>query len=534
MNLATLWPCERHDFGKVTVLSACIIFVVAASLCLFVSWQLRVLAADDSYIHLRIADRLVHTGHPFYNDNERVMVTSSPIWTVLLAASGYLFHGVPAALPIEAVAVGLSCSMGFLLAVAFSSCHNTSRRLRAAYISLVTSAIFLILLPTSISQMESPVAVMLLLAGLLLWYQDSVFWLGVLVLAAFVRYEYFALGGLLFAFAAIKRSLRPSSIVIASALFLGGVAWLEYQFGTVVPNTLKAKSIVYHVRMIDSMRGLELHTRQAFFLTLAVIALTLTRSRWRLTVPHVLFLCGIFLDVLYIAHRTFIFPWYVPLTLTPIVLGLLFANAPSPGNWTPLFIAFTAFMLLPLRMYPPEINAAIARQPWIDTSDIFDIRTRQYLLIGDAIRTICPNARVLSSEIGGLGYGFKGRLLDGVGLATPSAIKYHPMRVPQDRDDGANGAIPPGFVVEMRPDVVVTYEMFSRAFRRDYDRSVFDDLVVPPLPVQEGAKVASTNPCPIRMGNCWRNEHVHVFVSRQGACPVQALTDAVKQRIATE
>ena len=72
----------------------------------------------------------------------------------------------------------------------------------------------------------------------------------------------------------------------------------------------------------------------------------------------------------------------------------------------------------------------------------------------------------MSSEIGGLGYTFKGHIVDAAGLTSPEALRFHPMKIPEERSGGEIGAIPVGFVEEVRPDVIVSYDIFIEAFLR--------------------------------------------------------------------
>jgi len=74
-----------------------------------------------------------------------------------------------------------------------------------------------------------------------------------------------------------------------------------------------------------------------------------------------------------------------------------------------------------------------------------------------------PDATLLTSEIGGIGFEFKGKIIDGAGLITPSALKYHPMKVPEERPVEYCGAIPVGIVRETSPDIVVSYDYFMGA-----------------------------------------------------------------------
>ena len=63
--------------------------------------------------------------------------------------------------------------------------------------------------------------------------------------------------------------------------------------------------------------------------------------------------------------------------------------------------------------------------------------------------------------------------MDGAGLVSPRFLKYHPLPVPRDRSSGMIGAIPPGAVQEAQPDLIVSMEVFTEAFRRDFKQGKF-------------------------------------------------------------
>jgi hypothetical protein len=90
-------------------------------------------------------------------------------------------------------------------------------------------------------------------------------------------------------------------------------------------------------------------------------------------------------------------------------------------------------------------------------------RVDEYRRIGSALYSVCPNGDLMTSEIGGLGWGFHGNILDGLGLASPEAIRYHPLRVPEDRSSGMWGEIPAGFIRDRHPDMIVSYDMFAES-----------------------------------------------------------------------
>src|SRR5580698_8233997 len=151
MSLNAPTPLGSISYRRYNHLLPWVVLVASALICLSIDYRLRILAADDSYIHLRIATHLMTTGHGYFNLGEKVMVTSSPVWTLLLGVSARLCHGFQAALPLEAASMGLACTMSLLLI--FRNLFLDTPR--AILLSLIPpAAVFLILLQSSIQQME--------------------------------------------------------------------------------------------------------------------------------------------------------------------------------------------------------------------------------------------------------------------------------------------------------------------------------------------------------------------------------------------
>ena len=501
-----------------------IILVATSMICLSIDYRLRILAADDSYIHLRIATHLLTTGHGYFNLGEKVMVTSSPVWTVLLGISAWLCHGFPAALALEAASMGLACTMSFLLV----SRNLHLDTLRTIALSLIpTAAVFLILLQSTIQQMESTLAVGLVLAAIYLFDLGSAWWLSLLVLAGFTRYEYFAVLVVLVSVALLTKRLKPAPAVIAAVVFSVIAVYLLYQYGTLVPNTLRAKAAVYVGSYAQTAGSLGLGVEKPLavlrtcLLLATLIALATSKLDRRLIVPGAMVSAGALLDLCYVLRKTMIFPWYRPLASTLIVLGLILSAPLFEGRGWRRYIAIVALLAFMDPMTSGRELAAYALDnASFDSADKFDIRTVEYLSVGHSIYQECPTARLMSSEIGGLGEGFEGEILDAVGLATPAAIKYHPMRVPDERSSGDLGEIPTGFVNETHPDVIVSYDEFAESLLKNPDRSTYNEFVYPPLPAAEMPHYSD-----------WSKHRLYILVAKSGLCSSTALDARVRQSL---
>ena len=142
---------------------------------------------DDTWIHLRIARNLLATGHAWFNVNERVMATSSPLWTLLMAALHVPAH--PAMLPVlEAFLLWGASVLAFRIAR-----HNFAAApawLRNGLSLVAALLIATLLLSSSVGQMESPLAMLLLLGAWRAAQARRGVALPLLALAAVTRLEF--------------------------------------------------------------------------------------------------------------------------------------------------------------------------------------------------------------------------------------------------------------------------------------------------------------------------------------------------------
>ena len=107
------------------------------------------------------------------------------------------------------------------------------------------------------------------------------------------------------------------------------------------------------------------------------------------------------------------------------------------------------------------------------------MRVQRYLEVGKLLHELYPTARLMTSEIGGLGYAFGGEIVDGAGLITPAALEYHPMQVPEQRRNGRIGAIPAAFVYQQLPELVVSYEVFVQEFDVSDYQTAYTRIAIP-------------------------------------------------------
>jgi len=503
------------------------VFAGSTALLLFLNWHLRFDLSDDAYIHLRIAHNMIRTGHPYFNPGEPVMVTSSPVWTLVLVLSEFLFGARNALWMWDAIFVGVAATAAYWLAWFKVSSLGRGYKVAALFLPITVIAC----LSNSPPGMESPLALALLLLSVVAFLRSSPWALPLLTLAAFTRYELavpLAVAGLacLLARSALKNGAIPA-VAIAGAF----TVWLLKEFGTIFPNAIAAKSHVYALTASDSFGGLLPHAliladyeNVLFLLVLVLLGLYIAEPLKRAECGEpiriaaiALILWGISLFLLYVFARAFVFDWYKPLVWCPVLIGISLMMAidhSTPRRILALFLLSTFF--LSLYVYPVRAaRAALAKRP--EGSPVFNEsrRVHVYLAAGAMMRDVCPQSQLMTSEIGALGYSFQGYISDGVGIASPEAIKYHPMAVPQERSRRGLGAIPPRFVFDRKPDLIVTYDIYGEAvlvspqIRADYDDLRFD----PVLRNESGANLPPA----------WGSRTLHVLVKRNGGCPAARL-----------
>lgn len=327
------------------------------------------------------------------------------------------------------------------------------------------------------------------------------------------------MASIFFAFALLNRQISRKAALGGIITFVAGCAWLLDQYGTVIPNTIRAKAVGYVIPWFESYHALGFGFARIALLAVVLIGIISTRPlRRQIFAPHILMAAGIGLAVIYVVRKTYLFPWYRPLTVAPIVLGLLLGPVLVGKAWIRGVALCAAIIFLPVRWLPQEIVGAVSHQPWRDKGDVFNARVKEYVIVGRAIDSICPRARLMTSEIGGLGEGFHGEILDGFGLASPAAIKFHPM-VGSER---SSGSIPYGYVLEQKPDVIVTYDIYSESLRKSYDRSAYKSFMYAPLPASE-AHFHMISP-----------ERLYILVASHGSCQASTINKAVASAISSQ
>ncbi len=418
---------------------------------------------DDPYITYRYAENL-RAGRGFvYNPGQRVLSTTTPLWTLLLA----LLRNPWLDMPVLANALGaLSAALGGL---GLFSLARRWRTPRAGWVMLAVYPLFPLLLSTTGS--ETPLYLALGIWAMTAYAWERYTWSGLLIaLTALARPDGILLAGVLGADylwgwlrsrkgQPPERESAPRGIPWGGVLALGlplalwGAFALEY-FGSPLPVTLAAKraqgrmGISRHfVAGLGRVAGW--YSRHPYIL-LSLLALGgvlfvwRTRSRWALFVAW---------TVAYFAAYTALgvssyFWYYAPLVPGFVALAGLGVEYLSRA-WKPLF-PLLMLAILPWMAY------SLTRMPRHT-----DKRLNAYRAAGVWLReNTPPDSSVGMLEIGIIGYYARRTVVDFAGLLQPDVAAQ--MRAETTYDDTALWALQ-----RYRPDFVVLHDgAFPKATAR--------------------------------------------------------------------
>jgi hypothetical protein len=504
-----------------------IAFCIVFGGTLFILLRLSGCGADDAYIHRRITEHLIEFGHPWYNINDRVMSTSAPLWNLLLAAFMIVrptFNSIPY-IGAFAIASASVCALAMVLRISEERGHTRSST--AINCTIAVIVVFLILLPTAVDQMETPLGLALALSGLVFLDDFPAFGLTLMMLSGFTRYELFGFAVLAICYLAISRRICVRIFVVPLCAMAIGLGLLGASFHTLIPNTIKAKRIGYSVpyrplahAILSSNHNLGLC---ALFLSALVICIVVVKARGDAHGFYKKNATGIFLLAyavaawcVYFAGDTFMFTWYRPIVVLPLAMGTMLCLIVDGG----LLSALPASILTTLLCIPAfgYVTAAVLNKPESipDYADVARVHT--YLRVGNAIWKVCPDSTLMTSELGGLGEAFHGYIYDGFGLTNPDALKYQPLKVPEERSSGTIGAIPWRYAREKMPDIIVSYDVYATALLKSPVLDKYKDLAFPTFAPPDSSPLLATS---------FGDRKLHVMVKSNGHCDAQSVNDSV-------
>lgn len=440
---------------------------------------------DDAFITFRYARNLL-SGYGFvYNPGEKVLGTTTPLYTLLLASLGLLTGGRNAdfprlALVINAVADGITCLWLW----------NLGKKAGSAGTGLATGIVWAIApfsVTFAIGGMETSLVVCLLTGVMWAFLERRYTLAGYLGALAFLtRVDALLLLAPLVLFWGMQtlrgREKLPTRAIIAAGIpvtlwFLFSMAY----FGSPVPQSVQAKILAYHLESGAALIRLLQHYATPFmdyhllgypagvvvglilypFLAL-VGASAIFRQEPRF-LPYLLYPWLYF--VAFTLPNPLIFRWYLTPPL-PVWILLIFLGGTrvisslSKRRWVVLWVGVSLTglaiisMLLDWRWRPDHgPNRPAPDMAYIQLELLY--RQASQWINGKAQ----PGDTLAAGDVGVLGFDTNLRILDLVGLNSPIATQYYPLNPDLYV---INYAVPPQLVLDTRPDWVVILEVYGR------------------------------------------------------------------------
>ena len=422
------------------------------------------LTLEDAFITFRYAEN-ISAGKGFvYNEGERVLGTTTPLWTLILAAARSAGATDPVATS-RAAGIIFDLAALALLYLLFKGRRDFLMLCAAAMLALSPGIV-----AVSGSGMETPLLLLLMTGAL--WAYDrksdvSGILLGLIILT---RVDGALFSSVLVA-VAFRRERRWAmrQVALAALVLLPWIVFSLSYFHGILPQSLTAKAAQYHMGFrasADPFLGTftPLGEANPFKWALKLLLFPLLAWGWWVSVRRggvslvlaVFFCCY---SVLFMCSGVLIFYWYmVPAIYASVFLeaaGLEWLLEKFAPEGRPALAAWAAvIVLLALTLGNAAVLTGRAEKFRQVQSFEEDLRKRIGLWLRDNVE---PGSSVLLEPIGYIGYyaGPGVRILDEVGLVTPGAEVTG--------RDAAGWYI--GLIRSLNPDYIVEYSSAIRENR---------------------------------------------------------------------
>jgi hypothetical protein len=382
--------------------------------------------ADDAFITFRYAENLA-AGHGFaYNAGERVLGTSSPLFTWLLSVLVLL------RIPVQMGALVVSLICSGMTAVLLYRLATYLRFGTLAWLPAVAYAFWPRCVPAETSGMETALFSLLIMASFYFFHRRLHYYtVGCATLASLTRPEGLLLLVILLVVSCYRERRAWLSLIATAALLL--VPWLVFSqlyFGSMLPHAISAKLALY------SQFGTEpwwwnlsfmmaWHHPAGWIVTLAAGVggywLYMKQYFGRVEIAWLVATVAFFTF-----GRTHLFFWY-PAPLYPVLL--LLATAAVPCLITPLNLSVSRRELTSLS-FTLLVAVALAIgliRPLAHYTEEQEYNEQVLQPAGVYLATHIDRELdlVAAEDIGQIGFFSGCRLLDRDGLVSPAAVSYN-------------------------------------------------------------------------------------------------------------
>lgn len=392
---------------------------------------------------------------PAFNPGDLFKASSATGYVLLLAALSPVFGTLTAIKVVQAVALVATMVVAAVLVraaptnrlfAALALLGAAPMVFMSAYLGMETTIVAALMLSAALALQRGSLGRAIVLTAFATWFRIEVMLLVVLLVGwAIVRERR----------GAIILYVWPVVVLLAIDLYL---------YDQIMPHAAGAKSLAYGHPWEDSIKNTLRFATGEIYPGFLLAALLVTRlvavvKARRLNHSADLFFafCGGVLCA-WILGRSNLFSWYFALVSVPFAIGLAILGTGQGGR------IFRGLALMVSALY-----LVLGSETLLRMNGVFgpssSLRVGMYLDIGADLYDHCPTCSLATSEIGGLGYGFRGTVWDGFGLADPEALQFHPMPIPEERSHPAIGAIPAQYIPLRDPDFVVSMPVFSMSAR---------------------------------------------------------------------
>ena len=478
---------------------------------------------DDAYITFRYARNIVNGVGFVYNADEYVLGTTTPLYTLLMAALSFILRSQNfpiIALWVNAFADAITC----VLLITLGETLRGQKRVGVAAALLYavapfsvtfaiggmeTSLFVLLIILTAILYLRRHPAFALCAALALLTRPDALIFIGPIGLDYIIR-EIFFLRNPQFP---IRNSL--SRITLHASLFLIPIiAWTlfaAYYFGSPLPHTITAKGFAYQLNPQEGFVRLWQHYANPFmefvtfekipygnfwvlpgiiiYFSLSLIAILKFFRRDARSLPITLYPFLYFIT--FAIANPLIFRWYLtpplPIYFILIIGGLIELQtsnfklqtsklksqnsnpkAQSPKPQSPSFIVHCSLFIIHCSLFIAFIFLSL--RAWTLSPDHGPARPAPdmawfkleeiYTQVGKELAPQIDSKTVIAAgDIGALGYFSNAHILDAVGLISAQTPPYYPL--PREQLV-INYAMSAQLINDHKPDYVVFLEVYGR------------------------------------------------------------------------
>jgi hypothetical protein len=440
---------------------------------------------DDAYITFRYARNVLDGNGLVYNEGERVLGTTTPLYALILSGIGLILGGSNAPFPWISVLVNaLADSATCLLLI------GIARRLgylRTGIAAAVIWAIAPMSVTFAIGGMETSFFIALMTATFYFYSKDRPVPAALFAsLSLLTRPD-----SLLFILPILADRIRrilprsrlnpnpfPISIREGAAFLLPSATWFiiaAIYYGKPLPNSISAKIVAYHLESHEAFVRLLQHFATPFlghltfgtlwiaiglvlFTALFLIGMMTAFRSW--IGSWSIFIFPICYFVAFSVADPLIFRWYLAPPLPIFFLGI-FLGVDRISQDLKAKLIFGAFTVVAIFL---TLNGWSIKPDHGRTRPAPEMAFIKLELIYEEIgkdlkNVLGPGQTLAGGDIGALGYFSQAHMLDTVGLISPVSARYYPL---PDSAYAINYAIPTDLILTEKPDYFVALEVYGR------------------------------------------------------------------------